>query len=50
MFKVVLVVKQLALRLKQCEVDVVARNKQTTVPLVSRKQLNNGFCNMNATT
>ena len=49
MFKVVLVLKTVVIRLKECNFDVVVRKKQTVICLASHRTISNGLCNVNHT-
>lgn len=50
MLKVVLVLRQLVLRLKECEVDVMIRKNKDLVVLGSHLKVIDGLCHANLTT
>lgn len=50
MLKVVLVLKQVVIRLKECELDVVVRKKNANLPLCTHCKVSNGFASVNTTT
>jgi hypothetical protein len=50
MLKVVFVLKQVVIRLKECELDVVIRKKHANLPLCTRCKVSNGFASVNVTT
>ena len=50
MLKVVIVVRQLVLRIKQCIVDVVVKKNKESLYLGSQLKVNDGFCQANLTT
>lgn len=50
MLKVVFVLKQVVIRLKECEIDVVIRKKNASLLLCNRCKVSNGFASVNTTT
>ena len=50
MYKVVFILKQLVIRLKECYVDVTIKDQCHEVPLALKAKVANGFCNINSTT
>lgn len=50
MIKVVFVLKQVVLRLKDCEFDVLIKKNKEVVILCARSRISNGFASLNTTT
>jgi hypothetical protein len=50
MFKVVLKLQQLTVRLRQSEADIYIKKKKEVVPLCPRSKVVNGIANINITT
>ena len=49
MLKVVLVLKEITLRLKESELYVIIRKNKETFPLASKCKITNGFCFLDST-